>query len=134
MGQLKLLLTREKRPVTHEQLAACPNFHAAIRALMDQSGMQDKSIAIEADIDPAQLSKIASGQAGIQPAALRRLQDACGSYLPLFWLCWSEGFDPLTLRRKETDLERENRELREELAKERQSLRIITEFVKETKA
>jgi hypothetical protein len=134
MSQMHLLLPRPMRPVTYSDLNRVPSFEAAIRLVMESSGLQDKSIAIESEIDAAQLSKIASGQAGILPSKLSRLQKACGSYLPLFYLCWAEGFDPLTMRQKEVELERKLR-----LAEERNQalearLQHITEFVKEVKA
>lgn len=117
MGQMRLVLPRPMRPVTHDDLAKKPSFHAAIRTAMEESGLQDKSIAIETEIDPGQLSKIASGQAGIQQQHLSALMRVCGSYLPLFYLNWAEGFDPLTMRQRETELERLLREKDEELAR-----------------
>jgi hypothetical protein len=130
MSQIGLILPRQMRPVTHEELARTRSFHAAVRATMDASGMQDKSISIETEIDPAQLSKIASGQAGIQPGPLSALMRVCGSHLPLFYLNWFEGFDPLTMRQRESELERQLREEREKRQEAEKRLEVVTALFK----
>lgn len=134
MSQLRLALPLPYKPVTYDDLVRVQSFHGAIRAAMDQSGMQDKSIAIESQIDDAQLSKIASGQSGIQPDKLLRLQRACRSRLPLFYLNWADGMDPLSMRERESELERQLREERQKVAALETKLANITEFVREAKA
>ncbi len=68
-------------------------------------------------IDPGTLSKAASGQARMSEDHMDALMDACGSEAWLHYWMLKRGYDPRCLRRIETDLERENRELREKLKK-----------------
>lgn len=128
-ASLDLRVTRPLRAVSPEEIEACKTFHGAISATVNGSGLQDKSVAIEADIDPAQLSKMMSGQAGIQADKLFRLMDTCGSELPLLWLLWQRGYDPASLRERETELERRIRSLEAEVQERDKKLQHFQEFL-----
>jgi hypothetical protein len=41
--------------------------------------------------------------------------DACGNDAPLLWMAHQRGYDLGTMRKRETELQRENRELREQV-------------------
>lgn len=88
---------------------------AAVRYATENSGLQDKSIAIEIGTDNATLSRAKLGQARLPEDALHALMDATGIEAPLFALLLRRGYDPRSLRKFENDVERENRELREQL-------------------
>jgi hypothetical protein len=95
------------------------------------SGLQDKTVAIEIGTDPAVLSKAQTGQARLNEQQMDLLMDACGSEAWLhFWLL-KRGYDPRHLRRMESDLERENRLLREQLAEVERAREIERKFVRE---
>lgn len=133
-GRLDLRVVRPLRRVTNAELAECSTWSKALEAACRASRLQDKSLAIEADIDPAMLSKIQSGQNGIKAEQLFRLMDACGSEFPLLWLLYQRGYDVDALRQRETELQAENRRLREQLEQERRERAVIVQFVREAKA
>lgn len=105
---------------------------AAIGYSINMSGLQDKAIAIECEIDPSTLAKAKQGTARLAEENLERLLDATGSEAWLFYWLIKRGYDPRSLRRFESDVERENRELKDLLAsKEREreiELRLIREM------
>lgn len=94
-----------------------PSEAAAIGSMIATSGMQEKSIAIEVGIDPSTLAKVKQGTARPSEEHLDGFMDACGSEAWLFYWLLRRGYDPRSLRRFESDVERENRELREAMAK-----------------
>ncbi len=107
-----------KRPLknhTPEDWSQWTSESKAISDMLKHSGLQDKTIAIETGIDPAVLSKAQTGQARLKESDMNALMDACGSEAWLqYWLV-KRGYDPRALRRMESDLERENRVLREQI-------------------
>lgn len=88
-----------------------------ISDMLKNSGLQDKTVSIETGIDPAVLSKVQTGQARLAEDKMDALMDATGSEAWLQYWMLKRGYDPRCLRRIESDLERENRELRERLTK-----------------
>lgn len=87
-----------------------------IADMLKHSGLQDKAIAIEIEVDGATLSKAASGQARLSETHMDRLMDACGSEDWLHYWILKRGYDPRSLRRIESEIEKENRELKERIA------------------
>lgn len=81
------------------------------------SGLKESAIAVEAEIDASTLSKVKQGTARPSEDSLDRIMDATGSEAWLFYWLLRRGYDPRSLRRFESDVERENRELREELTR-----------------
>jgi len=76
----------------------------------------DKTLQMELGVDKAQFSRWQSGAEGIVWPKLIRLMDTCGNDAPLLWMLHDRGYDLHSIRRKETQVERENRLLREENA------------------
>jgi hypothetical protein len=89
---------------------------AAFTSRIAFSGLQEKAIAIEVEIDPSTLAKVKQGSARPSEDHIDRMMDATGSEAWLYFWLLRRGYDPRSLRRFESDLERENRELREQLA------------------
>lgn len=112
---LDLRVRRPERQIPESDYAKLTNEAAAIRYCCEHSGLQDKTIAIEVGTDPATLSKAKAGQARLSDHQLALLEDLTGLRGVLFAALLCRGFDPRSLRRWETDVERENRELRERL-------------------
>ncbi|HSD16810.1 MAG TPA: hypothetical protein VLC71_06040 [Thermomonas sp.] len=80
------------------------------------SGLQEKAVAIEADIDASTLAKVKQGTARPSEESLDKIMDATGSEAWLFYWLKRRGYDPRSLRRFESDVERENRTLTERIA------------------
>ena len=113
---LNLRVRRPLRAIPEADLRKLTSEAAAVRYACENSGLQDKSIAIEIGVDAAVLSKAKAGQARLGDDALDALMDATGIEAPLYAWLLRRGYEPRSLRRIETDVERENRELRERVA------------------
>lgn len=79
----------------------------------------DKKLIDDLGGDKGQFSRWKSGQEGIVWSKFVKLMDICGNDAPLLWMLHQRGYDLYSLRRQETELERENRLLREELEREK---------------
>lgn len=88
---------------------------AVLTFCASKSGLQDKAVAAEIGMQDAVWSRCKTGQNAPNGEQLIRLMRRCGNNAPLYWLLLQLGYDPSSLRRIETDVERENRELRERL-------------------
>lgn len=95
--------------------------------MIAMSGLQEKTVAIEAEIDPSTLAKVKQGTARPSEDHLDRIMDATGSEAWLvFWLL-KRGYDPHSLRKLESETERRARMAEEALAEERLKVRVLTE-------
>lgn len=112
---LDLRVRRPLRVIPEADLAKLTSEAKAVQYACENSGLQDKAIAVEIGTDAAVLSKAKAGQARLNDDALDALMDATGIEAPLFAMLIRRGYDPRSLRRIESDVERENRELRERL-------------------
>lgn len=89
---------------------------AAIQLCIQAAGLQEKEVYLPLGIDASHWTRIMKGDAHFPLDRLGPLMDLCGNEAPLMWLAHHRGFG---LHRLETALERENRELREQLAEEK---------------
>jgi hypothetical protein len=89
---------------------------AVFTYMVDRSGLKDKTVAIEIGVDSATLTRVKQGVARPSDDQIHALMDCTGSEAWLIYHNLRRGYDPRTLRRLETDVERENRELKERLA------------------
>lgn len=76
----------------------------------------DKALQLELEVDKAQFSRWMSGTEGIVWPKLDRLMTTCGNDAPLLWMLHQRNYDLHSLRHQETEVERQNRLLREEVA------------------
>lgn len=113
---LELRIKRAQRPCTEADWPSWTSESKVIADMLKNSGLQDKAVAIEIDIDNATLSKACSGQARLSEKHMDALMDATGSEAWLHYWLLRRGYDPRQLHKLESDLERENRELRAQLA------------------
>lgn len=74
-------------------------------------------------VDKTQLSRWQSGQEGIKWDKLVGVMDACGNDAPVLWMLGQRNYDLHSVRRRESETERENRMLREENAALRRALK-----------
>lgn len=86
----------------------------AIDLCVKASGKEPKELQIVARSDKAQWSRWVSGAEGIVWPKLKAVMDEAGNHAPVLWMLHDVGYDLNSLRRRETELERENRLLREE--------------------
>jgi hypothetical protein len=81
--------------------------HRSIAFARELSGLQDKEIYDEVGIDPGAFSRMTAGSAWYpQDERWPKLMNKLG-HLPLAWWCEAEGFDFSTMRKHQTDAERE---------------------------
>lgn len=89
---------------------------SVISLCASKAGKLDKVVAADLDIQEAVWSRVKSGTNSLSLESLDLLMTTCGNEAPMHWLLLRRGYDPRSLRRIETDVERENRELRERIA------------------
>jgi len=87
----------------------------AIALCASKSGKLDKVLAHDIGIQEAVWSRCKTGQNSLSLEHLDDLMTACGNETPLFWLLMRRNYDPRSLRVYESETERENRMLREEV-------------------
>lgn len=75
------------------------------------------------NVDNTQLTRWKQGGEGIKWEKFSSLMDVCGNDAPLLWMVSQRGYDLSSLRRLESETERENRMLREENAALRRVLK-----------
>lgn len=86
----------------------------------------DKQASAELGMDKARWSRIKAGQEGIKWEQLKAFMEAMGNPVPVLWMLHQCGFDLHSVRRRETETERELRQAREALEAERAKVRILT--------
>ena len=88
----------------------------SIELCLEVAGLEPKQVMGALKLDKAQFSRWHSGQEGVTWPKLDALMDHCGNDAPLLWMVQARGFDLASLRRTETELQRELRVTREENA------------------
>jgi hypothetical protein len=115
--RLPLRLRRVDQVLDPAVVIAQPTLLGAIKLCISVAGFEsDKQVYAELEIDAGHWSRIMRGEAHFPVDKLPALMDLCGNEAPLIWLAYARGYDPISLRKRETDVERENRELRDRLA------------------
>jgi plasmid maintenance system antidote protein VapI len=110
-------------PLNVEEVMRKKSLGAAIELCANVGGYDlDKQLQQLLCVDKAQFSRWQSGTEGVCWPKLVKLMDACGNDAPLLWMNFDRGFDLHAMRRRETEIERENRLLREENAAMRRVL------------
>ncbi len=101
--------------VRPEEVAREKSLGGAITLCAKVGGHEfDKTLQLALGVDKGQFSRWQSGDEGIKWPKLVALMDTCGNDAPLLWMLHDRGWDLNSLRRRETETERENRKLREE--------------------
>lgn len=100
--------------VTAQEIARERTLGAAIDLCRKAAGLEPKQVQDAIKSDKAQFSRWTDDKEGILWSKLCALMDACGNDAPLLWMLKERGYDLASLRRVETELERQNRLLREE--------------------
>lgn len=100
--------------VNAAEVARKASLGAAIDLCAELGGYVPKQVTAELGLDKAQWSRWTSNQEGVNWPKLVALMDLAGNDAPLLWMCHARGYDLHAMRKRETELERQNRLLREE--------------------
>jgi plasmid maintenance system antidote protein VapI len=100
--------------VTLQEIAREQSLGGSIDLCAKVAGLTPKQVQEELKTDKAQFSRWTDGKEGIVWPKLTALMDVCGNDAPLLWMNLARGYDLSSMRRVETELERQNRLLREE--------------------
>lgn len=131
-GSLNLRVVRPiVEALTDDQVLALPSLTAACFRCIDTSGLQDKVICLQLDIDAPVLSRARSGAANFPPDKIDALMDLCGNEVPLRWQALRRGYGMVRLK---SAVEMENERLRAQLAESQKKLETITEFMREVRS
>ncbi len=104
--------------VTPSEVVRKSSLGAAISLCAEAAGLEPKAIQSDLKLDKAQWSRWESGQEGILWPKLSAVMDRCGNDAPILWMLHQRGYDLASLRKRETEVERELRQVREQLAQE----------------
>jgi hypothetical protein len=86
----------------------------AISLCAKVAGLMPKEVQDALKADRAQFSRWTDDKEGITWSKLAALMDVCGNDAPLLWMLHARGYDLHSLRKRESEVERQLREAREE--------------------
>jgi plasmid maintenance system antidote protein VapI len=113
MNDTQIALPVDVRP---DEVARERSLGGAIGLCLKVAGFDmDKQLLDTLKVDKAQFSRWQSGTEGILWEKFARLMDTCGNDAPLLWMAHQRGYDLASMRKRETELQRENRLLREQV-------------------
>lgn len=102
--------------VRPEEVARKQSLGSAIELCAELAGFAlDKELQQELGVDKAQFSRWLSDQEGVKWSKLRQLMDHCGNDAPVLWMLAQLGYDLNSLRKLESETEKELRQAREEI-------------------
>ena len=102
--------------VNPAEVARKTSMGAAIGLCAELAGLEPKQIQGKLAMDKGQWSRWESGSEGVIWPKLSALMDCCGNDAPVLWMMHQRGYDLHSIRKLETETERDNRRLREENA------------------
>lgn len=107
---------------------------AAISLCATKSGKLDKVLAADIGAQEAVWSRIQTTGKGFSLEQLSQLMDSCGNEAPLFWLLLFRGYDPRSLRKLESESERQLREAHDRIAELENKHSVMVSLLKEVRA
>jgi plasmid maintenance system antidote protein VapI len=109
----QIALPVEIRP---EEVMRKKTLGASIELCAEAAGYDlDKAFQARLNVDKAQFSRWLNGTEGIVWPRLANLMDVCGNDAPVLWMAYERGYDLYAMRKRESELERQNRELRDQI-------------------
>lgn len=115
--------------VDHALVRRQPSLLMAVKLCISLGGLEaDKEVYMPLGIDAGHWTRIMRGEAHFPIDRLPDLMDLCGNEAPLLWLLDNRGYDLHSLRRKESETERELRLAQERIARleaERHAERVL---------
>jgi plasmid maintenance system antidote protein VapI len=104
----------EVRP---EEVARKTTLGHAMELCAELAGFSlDKELQHKIGVDKAQFSRWMAGTEGIVWPKFTKLMDECGNDAPLLWMLHQRGYDLHSLRKRESETEKQLRLAREENA------------------
>lgn len=100
--------------VTPNEVAREKTLGEAIHLCVKAAGFDPKDLHVDLKWDKGQWSRWENGGEGVMWPKLAALMDYCGNDAPILWMLHARGYDLHSLRKRETETEKENRLLREE--------------------
>jgi hypothetical protein len=100
--------------VTIQEVMRERTLGGAIDLCAKAAGLEPKQVQTDLKLDKAQWSRWSDGKEGILWPKLELVMDRCGNDAPLLWMNHARGYDLASLRHRESELERQLREAREE--------------------
>lgn len=134
--QLPLLEPRpnpKRLAYTIEQVRACPNEVAAIDLACRVSGLLDKQIADDLNMDEGNWSKLRRGQRGFMPGDRIHFMQVVGNQILREWEEETLGWDSASIQVHHSELEEQLEQRDAQIAELQQQLEIITNFVRQTR-
>lgn len=128
-ARLELLVKRPIRAIPESEWGWASEA-AAISSMIATSGLQEKTVAIESEIDASTLAKVKQGTARPSEDHLNRMMDATGSEAWLFYWLLKRGYDPRSLRKLESETERALREANERVTSLEHDKRVLIEALR----
>lgn len=116
--------------VTLQEIAREQTLGGAIDLCRKAAGLEPKQLQSKLNLDKAQWSRWVDGKEGILWPKLTGVMDECGNDAPVLWMNYRRGYDLTSMRRIETELERQNRVLREENELLKHDKRVLTEALR----
>lgn len=116
--------------VTIQEIQREKSLGGAIGLCVKAAGLEPKEVMSDLKMDKAQWSRWESGQEGVIFPKLQAVMDFCGNDAPLLWMNMARGYDLASIRKQETELERELRVAREEVAQLRHDKRVLVEALR----
>ena len=108
----QVALPVEVRP---EEIQRKHSLGAAIELCAELAGFTlDKELQQRLSVDKAQFSRWMNGSEGIVWSKFSKLMDLCGNDAPLLWMLNQRGYDLHSIRKLESETEKQNRLLKEE--------------------
>ena len=98
MEQLQLLIRDQNKQVSLEVILSQQTFRDALKLCKSISGLDDKQICSELNIDQAQWSRIWSGNGHFPENLLNDFMRVCQNMVPLIWLSYRNGYAPHPLK------------------------------------
>ena len=103
--------------INPEEVARKRTLGDAMQLCAELAGFSlDKELQNILGADKVQFSRWMSGTEGISWPKFSKLMDSCGNDAPLYWMLAQRGYDLHSLRKLESETEKQNRLLREENA------------------
>ncbi len=111
-----------------EEVVRKQSLGAALELCADVAGFQfDSDLARKLAVDKGQFSRWNSGEEGIKWHKFTKLMDTCGNEAPVLWMLHQRGFDLNSVRRLESETERQLRMARDELNAEKVKVKVLTD-------
>lgn len=120
--------------VSPAMVAMQPTLGEAIDLCAKAAGLEGKQVESDLKLDKAQWSRWKSGGEGVVWPKLMAVMDRCGNDAPLLWMLHARGYDLNSLRKRETETERELRIAKEEIERLKSEREVERRLFRELRA